>query len=165
MDREGDQAAEHSSDRRAEQVEPHVGGSRAGQRRAKLVVSVEVPAAARHCGRCLYGRVPSNVLYDDGKVVLDEEGVTLRRYYFPPGTSKRIRYAQIQQVRAQPMGWLTGKGRGWGSAHPGYWLPLDVSRPRKSTLIVLEVGGHVKPSFSPDDPEEVLQALRQRTNP
>jgi len=108
--------------------------------------------------------VTSNVLYDDGKIVLDHEGVTLRRYYFPLGTSKRIWYGQIQQVRTQPMGWLTGKGRGWGSAHPGYWLPLDVSRPRKSTLIVLEVGGHVKPSFSPDDPEEVLQILRQRTD-
>lgn len=104
----------------------------------------------------------SNVLYDDGRLLLDEEGVTLRRYYFPLGTSKRIRYDQIQRVRAQSMGWLTGRGRGWGSAHPGYWLPLDLDRPRKSTLIVLELGGHVKPSFSPDDPERVLQLLRQR---
>lgn len=91
----------------------------------------------------------SNVAYDDGRVFLDDEGVTLHRYYFPFGTSRRIPYRRIQRVRAEPMGWLTGKGRGWGSAHPGYWLPFDPARPRKSTLIVLELGGWVKPSFSP----------------
>lgn len=61
----------------------------------------------------------SQVLYDDGRAVLDEEG---RRYYFPLGTSKRIRYGQIQGVRARPMAGLSGKSRGWGSSHPGYWL-------------------------------------------
>jgi len=37
----------------------------------------------------------SNILYDDGRVLLDEDALTLRRYYFPIGyfligTSKRI---------------------------------------------------------------------------
>ena len=104
----------------------------------------------------------NNVLYADGRVLLDDEGLTLRRYYFPMGTSKRIRYSQIERVRAQPMGWFTGKGRGWGSAHPGYWLPLDLTRPRKSTLVVLDLGARVKPSFSPDEPEMVLRLLRER---
>lgn len=104
----------------------------------------------------------SNVLYDDGRVLLHEDALTLRRYYFPLGTSKRIPYGQIQRVSAQPMGWLTGKGRGWGAAHPSYWLPLDLTRPRKNTLIVLDLGAHVKPSFSPDEPEMVLRLLRER---
>ncbi|MDQ6849519.1 MAG: hypothetical protein M3070_06000, partial [Actinomycetota bacterium] len=62
----------------------------------------------------------------------------------------------------RPMGWLTGKGRGWGTAHPGYWLPLDTSRPRKNTLVVLDLGGKVKPAFSPDDPDRVLAILQRR---
>jgi hypothetical protein len=107
--------------------------------------------------------VAEDVRYDDGSVLLDEDGVTLRRYYFPVGASKRIPYRQIRRVWAQPMGWLTGRGRGWGSAHPRYWLPLDLRRPRKSTLLVLDVGGVVKPAFSPDDPQRVLDLLRQRT--
>jgi hypothetical protein len=100
--------------------------------------------------------------YDDGSVLLDEDGVTLRRYYFPVGASKRIPYRRIRRVWGQPMGWSTGKGRGWGSAHPGYWLPLDLRRPRKRTLVVLDVGGVVKPAFSPDDPQRVLELLRER---
>ncbi|HZD15814.1 MAG TPA: hypothetical protein VE196_11970 [Pseudonocardiaceae bacterium] len=68
----------------------------------------------------------SSVLYDDGRCLLDEDGLTLRHYYFPFGTSKRISYGQIQEFRAQSMTWLTGKGRGWGTSNPGYWLPLDI---------------------------------------
>lgn len=103
------------------------------------------------------------VRYDDGRLVLDEEGVTLRCYYFPLGTSKHIPYRRIRRFRAQPMSWLTGKGRGWGSAHPGYWLPLDTGRPWKNTLVVLDVGGYVRPAFSPDDPDRVMAILRERT--
>jgi hypothetical protein len=105
--------------------------------------------------------VEKQVLYDDGRVLLDDAGLTLRRYYFPTGTSKRIPYARIRGVEARPMGWLTGKGRGWGSAHPGYWLPLDTGRPHRHTLVVLDLGRTVKPAFTPDDPDRVLDILTQ----
>lgn len=104
------------------------------------------------------------VLYDDGRAVLDDQGVTLRRYYFPLGTSKRIPYRSILHAELRPMGWLTGKGRGWGSAHPRYWLPLDLTRPRKDRLVVLDVGRLVKPAFSPDDPDRVLEILRSHVS-
>lgn len=107
-------------------------------------------------------RMGDEVVYDDGRAILDGEGVTLRRYYFPTGASKHIPYRKIRDVRARPMGWLTGKGRGWGTAHPGYWLPLDTSRPRKNTLVVLDLGGKLKPAFSPDDPDRVLAILQRR---
>lgn len=108
------------------------------------------------------GGVSEAVRYDDGSVLLDQDGVTLRRYYFPLGAAKRIPYGRIRRVWAQPMGWLTGQGRGWGSAHPGYWLPLDLHRPRKRTLVVLDLGGVVRPAFSPDDPQRVVDLLRSR---
>lgn len=100
--------------------------------------------------------------YDDGRCVLDDDGLTLRRYYFPFATSKRIPYTEIRKFDARPMGWFTGKGRGWGTSNLLYWLPLDMSRPLKNTLIILDVGRRVKPAFSPDRPERVLQLLRQR---
>jgi hypothetical protein len=105
--------------------------------------------------------VGADVAYDDGRTVLDRDAITLRRYHFPLGTSKLIPYRRIRTARARPMGWLTGKGRGWGTAHPGYWLLLDGSRPRKDTLVVLDVGGHVTPAFSPDDPDRVLEIVAQ----
>jgi hypothetical protein len=103
-------------------------------------------------------------IYDDGGVALDRQGITLRRYYFPIGTSKHIPYRRIRRVEARPMGWLTGKGRVWGSVPLRYWLPLDIGRPRKDTLVVLDIGGHVKPAFSPDHPDRVLAILHQQTD-
>ena len=103
----------------------------------------------------------NDIEYDDGRAVIDGNGVTLRRYYFPTGQSKHIPYRQIHAAEVQPMGWWTGKGRGWGSADPRYWLPLDISRPRKDKLVVLDLGGFVHPAFSPDEPDRVIAILRQ----
>lgn len=102
-------------------------------------------------------------VYDDGLVRLDVEGITLRRYYFPSGARKFVCYSRIRRAWKRPMGWLTGKGRIWGTSHPRYWLPFDMSRPRKSALVVLDVGGRVRPAFSPDDPERVMAILRANT--
>ena len=103
----------------------------------------------------------SEIEYDDGRAVLDRDGITLRRYYFPTGRSKHIPYGQIHSVEVRTMDWLSGKGRGWGSGHPRYWLPLDTSRPRKDKLVVLDLGSYVHPSFSPDEPDRVVAILRQ----
>lgn len=104
----------------------------------------------------------TDVLYDDGGVVLGERGITLRRYYFPFGTSKHIPYGRIERVWSRPMGWATGKGRVWGTSHPGYWLPLDGGRPHKDTVFVVDLGRTVKPAFTPDDPERVVEILTGR---
>jgi hypothetical protein len=103
-----------------------------------------------------------DLLYDDGGLVLDEDGLTIRRYYFPWAGPKRIPYTSIRTVVARPMGWLTGKGRGWGTAGLGYWLPLDLRRWRKSMLLVFDVGGRVKPCVSPADHQRVIELLRGR---
>ena len=101
-------------------------------------------------------------LYDDGNLLLDESGVTVRRYYFPWAAPKRISYSQIRGVESRAIGWLTGRGRIWGSAHPRYWLPLDWGRTRKHTLLILDVGRRVRPAVTPDDPELVADLIRTR---
>lgn len=101
-------------------------------------------------------------LYDDGRVALDTRGVTLRGYYFPFGQSKRIPYQSIRQVRTLPLTWLTGKGRLWGTSSPRYWFPLDMRRPRKTTVFVLDTGSWVRPAFTPDDPAAVRALIDQQ---
>ncbi len=59
-------------------------------------------------------------IHDDGLVELDETGMTLRRYYFPLGTAKRIPYEEIRGVREQQLGALTGRGRFVGH----HWSPV-----------------------------------------
>lgn len=99
-------------------------------------------------------------LYDDGLVQLDREAITLRRYHFPSGTSKIIPVRAIRGYKVEPLGMLTQRFRIWGSSDLRRWLPLDVWRPIKSTLVTLDVeGARPKPAFTPQRPREFLEKL------
>ncbi|HXY63048.1 MAG TPA: hypothetical protein VEI45_01475 [Mycobacterium sp.] len=98
--------------------------------------------------------------YDDGLIQLDREAITLRRYHFPSGTSKIIALNRIRGYRAEPLGLLVHRFRIWGSSDLRRWLPLDVRRPLRSTLITLDVPGtRPRPAFTPADPEEFTALL------
>lgn len=103
---------------------------------------------------------PSCGSYDDGLVQLDREAITLRRYHFPSGTSKIIALDRIRGYRAERLGLLVHRFRIWGSSDLRRWLPLDVRRPLRSTLITLDVPGtRPSPAFTPADPEEFTALL------
>jgi hypothetical protein len=98
--------------------------------------------------------------YDDGLIQLDQEAITLRRYHFPSGTSKIIPLSSIRGYKAEPLGMLTQRFRIWGSSDLRRWLPLDMRRPLRSTLITLDVPGtRPSPAFTPADPGEFTALL------
>ncbi|MCV7382344.1 hypothetical protein [Mycolicibacter longobardus] len=99
--------------------------------------------------------------YDDGRVALDSQAITLRRYHFPSGTSKVIPLSAIRGYHAEPLGMLTHRFRIWGSSDLRRWLPLDVKRPVRSTLFTLELQGSPwpRPAFTPADPDRFRALL------
>ncbi|MEE6136295.1 hypothetical protein SKC41_08090 [Mycobacterium sp. 050128] len=98
--------------------------------------------------------------YDDGLVQLDRAAITLRRYHFPDGTSKIIALGAIRGYKSQPLGWFTARFTLWGGTDPRYWLPLDVQRPLRSTLITLDIpGARPNPAFTPARPDEFIALL------
>lgn len=99
--------------------------------------------------------------YDDGLVVLDRRAITLRRYHFPSGTAKVIPLSAVRGYRAEPLGMLTHRFRIWGSSDLRRWLPLDIGRPVRSTLITLELQGDPwpRPAFTPAEPEKFQKLL------
>ena len=102
----------------------------------------------------------SEECYDDGLVQLDREAITLRRYHFPSGTSKIIALHMIRGYKAEPLGLFMHRFRLWGSSDLRRWLPLDVGRPFKSTLITLDVPGtRPSPAFTPAHTEEFTALL------
>ncbi|HZO73420.1 MAG TPA: hypothetical protein VFB60_14570 [Ktedonobacteraceae bacterium] len=101
-------------------------------------------------------------LYDDGMIRLDAEGMTIRKYYFPTLTSKRIPYTRIRAVREVP---LHNSYRIWGSGDNVHWWHLDRKRPQKTKVLVLDVGSAAIPCITPDDPERVLAILKERLTP
>ncbi|OMC51783.1 hypothetical protein A5745_02375 [Mycobacterium sp. IS-2888] len=98
--------------------------------------------------------------YDDGLVQLDRRAITLRRYHFPSGTSKVIALDTIRGYKAESLGMFMQRFRIWGSSDFRRWLPLDVHRPLKSTLITLDVPGTwPAPAFTPARPDEFTALL------
>jgi hypothetical protein len=98
--------------------------------------------------------------YDDGLVQLDRAAITLRRYHFPSGTSKVIALDTIRGYKAEALGLFVQRFRVWGSSDFRRWLPLDVRRPLKSTLITLDVPGTwPSPAFTPLHPDEFTALL------
>ena len=95
--------------------------------------------------------------YDDGQVQLDRLALTLRRYHFPSGTAKVIPVQAIKGYQAEPLGLLVQRFRIWGSSDLRRWLPMDIRRPLRSTLITLDVPGTwPSPAFTPEDPDTFL---------
>ena len=98
--------------------------------------------------------------YDDGVVQLDRAAITLRRYHFPSGTSKVIALGAIRGYKAESLGLVKHRFRLWGSSDLRRWLPLDVHRPQKSTLITLDIPGTwPSPAFTPTRPDEFTALL------
>ncbi|CAJ1578549.1 hypothetical protein [[Mycobacterium] wendilense] len=94
-------------------------------------------------------------------VQLDRHAITLRRYHFPSGTAKVIPVASIRGYTAEPLGLFTQRFRIWGSSDLNLrrWLPLDIWRPIKSTLVTLDIGARQQPAFTPLRPKEFLAML------
>lgn len=98
--------------------------------------------------------------YDDGLIQLDREAITLRRYHFPSGTSKIVPLNAIRGYRVEPLGMLTHRFRIWGSSDLRRWLPLDIHRPFKATLITLDVADTwPSPAFTPANPTQFITLL------
>jgi len=109
---------------------------------------------------------PPRQHYDDGMVQLDGHAITLRRYHFPSGTSKVIPLRAIRGYQSEHLGMFLQRFRIWGSSDLRRWLPLDVQRPLKSTLVTLDVPGlKLRPAFTPARPEEFLAVLDELLKP
>ena len=103
--------------------------------------------------------------YDDGLIQLDRAAITLRRYHFPSGTSKVIALDTIRGYKAESLDRFMQRFRIWGSSDFRRWLPLDVRRPFKSTLITLDIPGTwPSPAFTPDRPGEFTALLDELLN-
>ncbi|MEB3980936.1 hypothetical protein OQ968_06635 [Mycobacterium sp. 663a-19] len=98
--------------------------------------------------------------YDDGLVQLDRAAITLRRYHFPSGTSKVIPLDTIRGYKTEALDLFWHRLRVWGTSDFRRWLPLDMKRPLRSTLITLDVPGTwPSPAFTPARPDEFTALL------
>jgi hypothetical protein len=103
-------------------------------------------------------------LYDDGRIACDDQGLLIRRYY--PWGAKRIAYGSIRGVMELPLSGINRvrRWRIWGTGDFVHWWNLDPQRPKKDTALVIDLGRHVRPTITPDDPLAVQRILADRTS-
>jgi hypothetical protein len=99
------------------------------------------------------------MLYDDGRISCDDEGVSIGWYYF--WGPKKIPYGSIRAVHEQPLTHVRGRWRIWGSGDFVHWYNLDGNRPRKASALELDTGGRVRPVITPDDPDAVATIISE----
>ena len=97
--------------------------------------------------------------YDDGLIACASDELVIRRYSLLLGP-RRIPYAEIRRVTKVRLRGLQ-KWRIWGG-DVRHWFNFDARRPDKQVALVLDVGKHVKPTITPDDPHHVVDVLRRR---
>ena len=100
-------------------------------------------------------------LYDDSLIACNEQGLVIRRYY--PWGAKQIPYASLKGVSELPLVGVNKvrRWRLWGSGDFLHWWNLDPGRIHKTLALVLDVGGHIRPTITPDDPQAVERILNE----
>lgn len=97
--------------------------------------------------------------YGDHTVTIDGDGITIRAYTFPLARPKRLAFSDIESVAIKPTtGW--SRWRLWGSSNFRDWFPLDRSRTKAEHFVEFDVGGRVRPSITPREPETVAEIVR-----
>lgn len=101
-------------------------------------------------------------LYRDTWISCTEDAIVIRWYY--PWGAKRIPYSSIRSAAQVELTSIRGRPRIWGTANPRYWASLDPARPTKTTALILDIGGPVKPFITPDDVPAVEDIIKTRAS-
>jgi hypothetical protein len=102
-------------------------------------------------------------LYDDGRIVCDDKGITIRWYYL--WGAKTIPFRAIRTAKTYPLSAVRGRWRIWGSGDFVHWYNLDGRRPNKQTGIEIDTGGRVRPCITPDDADTVRRIIAEHAGP
>ncbi len=100
--------------------------------------------------------------YEDDAILIDDDGLTIKSYRWP-GNAKHIEFGSIRDLEVFELGFWTGRHRlvGISLGRPHNWFHWDRHRSSKRLAISLDVGGWIRPTIVPNDPEAVEERLRE----
>jgi hypothetical protein len=100
------------------------------------------------------------ILYRDGMVTLDDDGVVVSGYYLPFGRH-RIPYDRIRAVTEHPL----TRGREFrlhGFVWPRYWYHRDARRAERGVGLELQTNAVLWPVLTPADVDAVKDLIGER---
>jgi hypothetical protein len=102
-------------------------------------------------------------VYNDKLVEINNDSITLKNYYFPFATSKRIPFDKIKSIKIQNPSLFTGQARIWGTGDFMTWFPLDLGRIKRDKIFVISIiDKSIRVGFTVENSETVLQIFEQK---
>lgn len=77
------------------------------------------------------------ILYEDSLILITDDSITLKNYYFPSLKEKKIRFEAIERIEAREPTIWSGKWRIHGTGNFKTWFPLDSSRYRRDRIFFI----------------------------
>ena len=111
------------------------------------------------------------IIYEDERVICDDEGIIIKGAYEPLEHNKKILYKDICNLKIQKLNPLSGLSQIWGKANDMlqgdttnkyYWSAFDLKRLFKGEAIIIDDGTLVKSAITPEDTDKVFQILKER---
>jgi hypothetical protein len=113
-----------------------------------------------------------NILYEDERVICNEEALIIKNFYYPLEDDKKIPYSEIHNIEIRKINFWSGLSQIWGEAsgtlqgdtgQKSYWSAFDLKRLFKNRAIAIDDGQLVKSVITPDDVDRVFAILKHKT--
>ena len=103
--------------------------------------------------------------YEDRSLLIDDDGITITSYFWP-GHQRHIPFSSIVAVEEIPIGNFSGRYRlvGFEFRSLRDFFPWDSHRSATSPALALDIGRRIRPVISPEDHEQVVKLISERTN-
>ncbi len=102
-------------------------------------------------------------MYEDKLVEIRGDSLTLKNYYFPSMSPKRIPFDEIERIEIKQASILTGKWRIQGTGDFRTWFPFDSSRPKRDKIFFIHYKNKwMRSAFTVEDSQKTAEILKEK---
>jgi hypothetical protein len=106
----------------------------------------------------------AKTIYADELVDVYDEGIRLKRYYFPTARPKFVKFTDIDRWEIKPSSLRNGKWRNWGTGDFKTWFPLDLHRSKRDVIFFIRLTTQKTAiGFSVENCDAFMKALTSKS--
>ena len=107
--------------------------------------------------------IRNKTLYQDSLITIEGDNLTLKNYYFPSMSSKKILFANVESIMVYESSILRGKWRIQGTGDFRTWYPADSYRYKRDKIFVIIFKNKwMRSAFTVENSEKVTEILTEK---
>ena len=105
----------------------------------------------------------NDLIYSDKLVDVDDEGIRLKKYYFPIGMTKFVKFRNVLKMEEKQSTLANGKWRYWGTGDFVTWFPLDWHRSGRDVIFFIQLSTQsTRIGFTVEDSMAFIEAVESK---